>query len=94
MPFSPPNLGVIICSHIFEASRPILLVAHDAGGWNFACGQSDHEGSKDFHVVGVGHLSDLDTSVNECADLPIGCIAERASLGSPWARQIMSVGEA
>lgn len=94
MPFSPSNLGVIICSHILEASRPILLVAHDADGWNFACGKRDHAGAKDFHVVGVGHLTSRDPSVSECADLPVGFVAERPSVGLPWTRRELSSDEA
>ena len=87
MEFSPTNLGVIVCSHVLEASRPVLLVAHDADGWNFACGRRDHGGADDFHVVGVGHLVSRDTSVNDCADLPVGYIAERASETSAWLRR-------
>ena len=87
MEFSPSNLGVIVCSHVLEASRPILLVAHDADGWNFACGQRDHAGADDFHVVGVGHLIERDASVNDCASLPVGLIAERVSVDSPWIRR-------
>jgi hypothetical protein len=94
MEFSPSNLGVIICSHVLDASRPILLVAHDVDGWNFACGGHDHEGSTDFHVVGVGHLISRDPSINACADLPIGFVAERASTGMPWARQELPTDEA
>jgi hypothetical protein len=94
MEFSPSNLGVVICSHVLDVSRPILLVAHDVDGWNFACGQRDHGGADDFHVVGVGHLGNRDPSVNECADLPVGFIAERTSVGSPWIRQELPGDEA
>jgi len=94
MRFSPTNLGVIVCSHVLEASRAILLVANDTDGWNFACGQRDHNGAKDFHVVGVGHLSSRDSSVNECADLPVGFIAERSAVSSPWKRRELSDNEA
>lgn len=86
MEFSPPNLGVIICSHVYDASRPILLVTHDDEGWNFACGHHDHRGAEDFHVAGVGHLIERDPSINQCADLPVGHLAERASVDSRWTR--------
>ena len=87
MKFSPSNLGVIACDHVFRASRPVLLVAHSMEGWDFACGQRDHGGADDFHNVGVGHLVSRDPSVNECADLECGCIAERSSQGAMWVRQ-------
>jgi hypothetical protein len=87
MEFLPSNLGVIVCDHVFRASRSILLVAHVAEGWNFACGQHDHRGTEDFHNVGVGHLTARDPSVNECANLECGYVAERSSLGAAWVRQ-------
>ena len=86
MEFLPSNLGVIVCNHVLECTRPVLLVAHDSGGWNMACGRPDHGGAEDFHVVGVGHLAERDPSINECAGLPSGYIAERASPVSPWQR--------
>ena len=94
MEFSPSNLGVIICSHVLEATRPILLVAHDAEGWNFACGNTDHGNAEDFHVVGVGHLVARDPSINQCADLPVGFIAERSAAAFPWARHTLPGNEA
>ena len=90
MSFSPSNLGVIICSHVFEASRPILLVTHDSDGWNFACGGTDH-GDDDFHNVGVGHLTSRDSGINDCADLQCGYIAERQDQSSPWVRDPLPV---
>jgi hypothetical protein len=94
MEFSPSNLGVIICSHVLEATRPILLIAHDAEGWNFACGGNDHHGADDFHVVGVGHLTARDPSINLCADLPAGFVAERSAAAIPWARHALPGNEA
>ena len=87
MEFSPSNLGVIVCDHVFRASRPILLVAHDAEGWDFVCGQHDHSGVDGFHNVGVGHLVGRDPSINECADLECGYIAARSSQGAMWVRR-------
>ena len=94
MEFSPTNLGVIVCKHVFEASRPVLLIAHGAEGWDFVCGGRDHDGVDDFHLVGVGHLLDRDRTLNECADLPRGFEAERPSAGSSWVRSVLSADEA
>lgn len=92
MEFAPSNPGVIICSHVYDASRPILRVAHDADGWNFACGHHDHR-AEDFHVCGVGHLTQRDPSINSCADLPVGFVAERASADSRWTRNPIAPAE-
>lgn len=93
MKFAPGNLHVIICSHLLDASRPILLVAHHTDGWNFACGFRDHAGADDFHVVCVEHVSARDASVDACSDLPIGYLAERATETLPWTRERMSDDE-
>jgi hypothetical protein len=92
MQFLPHNLGVTICTHVLKQTRPILLVAHHADGWNFACGGTDHE-DDDFHNVGVGHLTSRDKSVNACADLEMRHLAERLSLDLPWVRSAIPPGE-
>ncbi len=84
MKFAPNNLTSYICPHIFENSRPILLVVHDDGEWQFLCGGNDH--GHDCHIVGIGHLVDRDPSINKCADLPNGFMAQRAALDQPWTR--------
>ncbi len=71
--------------HVFLATRPVLMIAHDDGDWSFMCGDADH-GNEDWRVVGVGHLIDRDPTLNECADLPDNFEAERASVGKPWVK--------
>jgi hypothetical protein len=80
MQFKPRNLQSIVCSHVFLRERPVLLVVHDQGDWQFMCGGTDH--GDDGHVVSVGHLVDEDASLHECADLPIGFEAERSAVVS------------
>jgi hypothetical protein len=87
--FTPRNLRSFICSHVSEKTRPILLVVHEDGDWQFVCGAADHAGD-DGHLIGVGHLIDRDPSLNECADLPIGFVAERSAVGEPWLRSEIS----
>ena len=84
MEFAPRSLGVFVCSHVFQRARPVLLVSHDDGDWQFLCGGADHV--DDCHLVGVGHLIDNDKSLNECADLPVEWAAEREGVGAPWVR--------
>ena len=83
MAFAPRNLGVLICRHIFENSRPVLLVRNQEDTWSFLCDGDDHE-DDDFCYVGFGHLLDRDLSLNECADLAVGHEAERKSVGANW----------
>ncbi len=87
MLFAPSNLKSYVCSHVFNMERPVLLVVHEDGDWMFMCGKTDHGGSEDCRVVGVGHLVDRDPSINRCADLPDGFEAERNAVGGHWSRK-------
>jgi len=87
MVFAPRNLVAYICTHVFENTRPILLIAHESDGdWQFMCGGTDH-GAGEGHVVGVAHLMDRDPSINECANLPNGFEAERSATDQAWIRR-------
>ena len=79
----PSNLGVIVCNHIFRDERPILYVSRPEGEWQFMCGEGDHTAS-DGHLVGVGHLTDRDPSLNELIDLQPDYEADRKSIDDPW----------
>ena len=81
--FGPDNLAVFICSHVFENEKPILLVCHEGGDWQFLCGGT-HRTDEKPKVVGVGHLVERDPSLNEIADLPLDFEAERSEVGAQW----------
>ena len=76
-----------ICSHVFDASRPVLLVNHEDGDWSLMCGDGhdyDHDLPK---VVGIGHVLDRDPTIKEVLDLPADFEAERSAVGQPWVRR-------
>jgi len=81
--FNNPSLGVIVCEHVFEKKRNILYVYHGSNGWQFMCGELDHQGASGINV-GVRHLISRDHSLHELSDLPIGWQAERVSIESNW----------
>lgn len=83
--FTPRNLKIYVCSHVFADTRPVLLVAREQGDWMFLCGGRDHD-EGGWKVVGVGHLVDRDPTLEECADLPDNFEAERSAVGEPWLR--------
>lgn len=85
MTFSPRNLASLVCRHVFERTRPVLLVRHQPDCWSFLCGGEDHDDG-DFCYVGVGHLVDADASIAECADLARDHEAERTRVGAAWRR--------
>lgn len=88
--FPESRLGVFCCGHVFRHERPVRLVDHDEGDWQFLCGEADHEvpthPHPDLHLVCVGALAGHDSTLNDLADLPRGWEAERRDAASPWIR--------
>lgn len=76
-----------VCTHVFEGSRPVLLVSRPDGDWCFLCGGNDHENSADsYRVVGLGHVLNRDRGLVDQLDLGPGWEAERADASSAWLR--------
>ncbi|MDB6014610.1 MAG: hypothetical protein JWL65_6860 [Gammaproteobacteria bacterium] len=90
MKFAPKNLGVVVCSHVRDNLRPVLLATHYADGdWAFTCGKTDHGDEEcEYTLVGVGHLTERDTTLDGIADLERGYSAERESVTDGWKRYI------
>jgi hypothetical protein len=78
-----------ICSHIFDATRPVLLVVRTDEGWSLLCGD-EHDWSvpDSLRLVGIGHILERDASLQQVMDLPSGYEAERQSVGAKWIRQV------
>lgn len=74
-----------VCTHVFEGSKPILLVSRPDGDWCFLCGEEHEDSASAYEVVGIGHVVELDASIRELCDLPANWDAERESPGHPWA---------
>ncbi len=86
-PFSDPmDVAVITVRQIWPGMAPILFVSHDAvdGGWQFLPGTEVSE--QDAMVLLLSEIVDLDETIRELADLPLGWIAERQSRHSEWRR--------
>lgn len=78
--------AAFVCSHVFDMTRPILLVAHEGGDWQFLCGDVHRPGEKP-RVVGLEHLTERDEQLSEVLDLPEGWEAERTGPAQPWVRR-------
>ncbi len=85
MDFDNDHLAAFVCSHIFDNSEPILLVAHEDGDWQFLCAK-EHKGEIP-RVVGIGHLLKRDPSLQGLRDLQEGWEAERSDTHSEWIRR-------
>jgi hypothetical protein len=84
--FGPDHLAVYVCHHVFTHERPVLLVSHDDGDWQFLCG-GPHEKEEIPHVIGVSHIVGFDPTVSEVADIGVDEKAERESVAHPWVRR-------
>ena len=82
----PPNTATITTVHVLERRLPITLVTHDAddGTWQFLCGATTDDA--DGRVIGLATALELDPTVGELGDLPLGWRAWRAARNQPWRR--------
>jgi hypothetical protein len=74
-----------VCSHVFENTRPVLLVSRAGGDWQCLCG-GEHDSNEIPHVVGLNHLVERDSTLAELRELPDDWEAERANVGDAWIR--------
>jgi hypothetical protein len=77
------EIASYICSHVFHATRPVLLVAREEGDWMFLCGEL-HDEDERYHLVGMNHLLDRDPSLKDVLALPDHFEAEREAVGREW----------
>jgi hypothetical protein len=86
------EIAAVICPHVFDASRDILLVTHETDGmWQLLCGKEDCGSHTQPRLVGLNHLLDRDPSLLEIRDLPEGFWCERAHISGSWTRAPLPV---
>jgi hypothetical protein len=80
------HIAAFVCSHVFDNSKPILLVSHENNGdWQFLCG-GEHPEDDLPHLVGRNHLVERDETLRQILDLERGWCAERQSVTDSWER--------
>jgi hypothetical protein len=79
------EIPAFVCSHIFENTRPILLVSRADGEWQFLCGGT-HNDDEIPRVIGLNHLLERDQTLRQILDLPADWEAERKDVTSSWLR--------
>jgi hypothetical protein len=90
-PFADPkNVAVYTVKSIWKLGKPILYVYHDEddGAWQFHTDRVPNE--EDSSVISLKRIVELDESIKELSDLPIGWCAWRASKKHPWQRKKMN----
>ena len=82
-----PNVAVITSRVVVFGGDWIAHVSHDAsdGGWQFHSAKTLNE--NDAAIVSLREIAELDPSITELADLPLGWRAWRDSRTSPWQRR-------
>lgn len=78
--------AAFVCSHIFENTSPVLLVAREHGDWMYLCGKP-HGEAEEYHVIGREHLTERDPTLRDTLDLPDQFEAERSHVGDVWVRR-------
>ena len=68
-----------------EDNKPILYVFHyeDDGSWQFS-GKETHLKDEDYRVVSLEEIINIDKSILEISDLPLGSVAFRKNVHSSW----------
>ena len=81
------TVAAITTSFVADRTLPVLLVTHDEddGTWQVLCGTSNDP--QDGRVMCLGCLYELDPTIGELADLPLGWVAWRSDPSSPWYRE-------
>jgi hypothetical protein len=80
----PPDAEAITLDRVVRGEAPVRLAARDDDGWQFLDGE--HVFEEDGEVVLLGEIVQLDPTLLELADLPVGWHARRPDVGSPWTR--------
>lgn len=80
-----PNTGVFTTRQVLRDGRPILQVSHDADAdWQFLDRSGPDE--SDARTVGLAEIVEMDASIRELFDLPLGWQAVRLSVRDAWTR--------
>jgi hypothetical protein len=88
----PPNVAVIVNRRIVEDGDLVAYVSHDEsdGGWQFHVSDSPGLNENDAMVVSLRNMVQLDPTLSDLADLPLGWHAWRESKDSRWHRAKMN----
>lgn len=84
----PPNVAVIVDRSITVGEGWIAHVSHNAddGAWQFHAGTSKDVGESQPMLVSLRSVVQLDPSIIELTDLPLGWVAWRDTKDSVWQR--------
>lgn len=78
------NTMVITTVDIINKKKKVVLVFHDKedGMWEFLDGEDVSEESA--AIISISEMEQIDSSIGELCDLPLGCGAFRDDETQPW----------
>jgi hypothetical protein len=76
--------------HVFEQTKPVLLVCREDGDWSFLCGEVHPQEAGSIRAVGLGHVLARNPDLKVLHDLGPDEEAERSAPGQPWVRTPLS----
>ncbi|MGK7390507.1 MAG: immunity protein Imm33 domain-containing protein [Candidatus Cyclobacteriaceae bacterium M2_1C_046] len=82
----PPNTAVFTTKFVTEEYKPITYVSHDDDGsdWQFFSNDDFKELESIARIVSLQEIINLDPSIRELADMPVGYYATRKSKDDKW----------
>jgi hypothetical protein len=89
-PFDDPkNVAVYTCRQIVHGKDWIYYVTHDAddGAWQFHTSDPNAVKEEDARLVSLHSIVELDPTVLELSDLPLGWCAWRDNPKAPWKKK-------
>lgn len=79
------NYGVYVCPHVFKNKSPVLVSIRDSeGDWQFFCDDENCPEKSEPHLIGVGHLTESDPTINELTCLKPNYFAQRIHADAEW----------
>ncbi|AMK77298.1 MULTISPECIES: hypothetical protein [Methylomonas] len=79
---------VVTSTYIVKEKMPILYVMHEFDEvegviWQFHSGNNDYETDK-ILLVSLKNILNIDTTISDVSNLPVGFIARRKFIGDEW----------
>jgi hypothetical protein len=86
-PFTEPK--ILLCSQqpVMERKEPVLLISHDTEDHAWQVIGATSGTLENARIISLQKAMELDLSVVELSDLPIGWRAVRESSNGPWRRE-------
>ena len=80
------NTAIFTTTFVVRHKKEITYVTHDIddGAWQFFSNDSFENYEDVAMIIGLGEIINIDSSVLEVADLPLGFIAKRQQIGDKW----------